>query len=151
MLNSLNIEVLSEDKARMLSAVNLAFVGDAVFDIFVRAQLILLVGDWGINEINRLKVGIVKASQQARIAREVIPLLSEVELGILKRGRNLKTQSVPKNALLADYRYATGFEALLGYLALSGRGDRLQEILSFAWQLCAGDGLLVAKPSLKSR
>lgn len=145
MLNSLNIDVLEESQARVLPAAQLAYVGDAVFDVFVRTHIVYMAGDWGIHEINRIKVGIVKASQQARIAKMLMAHLNEVEQGVLKRGRNAKSQSVPKNAVLADYRYATGFEALVGYLVLSGQGERLNALLELAWELCEGDGLLTIK------
>lgn len=149
MLKSLNIDTVSESSARQMSASHLAYVGDAVFDVFVRSRIIQRFGDWGINQINTIKVGVVKASQQARIAKMLMEHLSESEMAILKRGRNTKTQSVPKNALLADYRYATGFEALVGYLVVSGQQDRLNQLLSLSWELCEADGLLVIKKGLR--
>ncbi len=149
MLNSLKIESMSETKVRMMSATHLAYVGDAVFDFYVRTQILHRFSDWGIHEINRIKVGVVKASQQARLAKVLMEHLTESELSILKRGRNTKTQSVPKNALLSDYRYATGFESLIGYLVLSGQNERLSELLTLSWQTCDEDGLLMVKGRIK--
>lgn len=140
MLESLNLNQLTEPDARALSAANLAYVGDAVYDVFIRLQLVLNYSDWQINAVNKMKVSMVKASMQAKIAKCLMQELGEVELSVLKRGRNTKTQSMPKNALLSDYRYATGFEALLGYLALSGQGERLNAVLETAWQLCNEEG-----------
>jgi len=137
MLECFGLEVINEQRARALSATNLAYVGDAVYDLYIRTQLVYLYGDYGANKVNQLKIKCVRASKQAEIAMCILPTLSEVETGILKRGRNSKSQSVPKNAKLADYKYATGLEALLGYLALSGQDGRLAELLKCAWSVCS--------------
>lgn len=70
----------------------------------------------------------MKAKAQAELLESIQPMLTEEEQTLVKRGRNTKSSTVPKNAELSDYRYATGFETLIGYLYLLGRTDRLMEI-----------------------
>ena len=111
-----------------MSANALAFVGDAVFALYIRERLIGQ-SPGSAHRLHNLSTRYVKASAQARIIQALIPVLDEEEMSVYKRGRNAKTVSMPKNAEMADYRQATGFEALLGLLHLAGRTERLREIL----------------------
>lgn len=79
--------------------------------------------------MSKRAVGYVKASAQAKLIIGIKEMLTEEEWTIVKRGRNQKSSTVPKNALLSDYKYATGFEALIGYLHLTQKEDRIVEIL----------------------
>ena len=110
-----------------LSPLTLAFVGDAVFDLFVRERLVCLANR-PVNRLHSLAVSLVKASSQARAAKRLSEKLSEKELSVLKRGRNAHTNHKAKNASESDYHYATGLEALFGFLYLSGESDRLREL-----------------------
>ena len=110
-----------------LSPLTLAFVGDAVFDLFVRERLVCLANR-PVNRLHSLAVSLVKASSQARAAKRLSEILSEKELSVLKRGRNAHTKHKAKNASESDYHYATGLEALFGFLYLSGESDRLREL-----------------------
>lgn len=111
-----------------LSPLTLAFVGDGVYDLFVRERLVC-EANRPVKKLNEEKVAIVRCSSQARLVEKLIPFLTEEENDVLKRGRNAHTQHVPKNASSADYHSATALEALLGYLYLSGRIDRIRDLL----------------------
>ena len=81
------------------------------------------------HEMAKKAISYVKASAQSNLVKGIKPLLSEEEWTLVKRGRNQKSATVPKNALLSDYKYATGFEALIGYLYLVGDKARVYEII----------------------
>ena len=110
-----------------LSPLTLAFIGDSVFDLFVRERLICLANR-PVNALHSLAVTQVKASAQAVAAKKIAGVLSEKELSVFKRGRNAHTNHKAKNATESDYHYATGLEALFGYLYLSGKLERLREL-----------------------
>ena len=115
-------------------ALVLAYIGDAVYEVFTRKKLLLLHPDMPAHKLHIQNVGYVKAKAQSNSMLIIEPMLSEKELGIYKRGRNAKSATVPKNADLTDYRRATGFEALIGYLHLSGEEDRLNELMEIAFE-----------------
>lgn len=106
----------------------LAYIGDSVYELFVRT-LLVSKGSVQVSKIHKRAVLFVKAKAQAEMADRLENYLTDEEKDIVRRGRNAKTTSMPKNAELADYKRATGFEALLGYLYLNNRLDRLMEIL----------------------
>ena len=110
-----------------LSPLTLAFVGDAVFDLFVRERLVCLANR-PVNRLHSLAVAQVKAPSQAKAAKAIAKKLSEKELSVLKRGRNAHTNHKAKNASESDYHYATGLEALFGFLYLSNETERLREL-----------------------
>ena len=117
-----------EQRAAQLPALNLAFIGDTVFDLYVRT-LLVTQADARVHELHLMSAKRVCAGGQAQAFRRIEPMLSEEELGIYKRGRNSHMGTVAKNASIADYRTATGLEALIGYLFLCGRDDRLTELM----------------------
>ena len=117
---------------REYSPLALAFIGDAVYEVFVRAR-VLAEANTSANTLHKKAIAYVKASAQARAAKALIDTLNEDELAAFKRGRNAKSATVPKNADLTDYRYATGLEALFGYLYLSGKSERLNELMMKAY------------------
>lgn len=112
---------------KQLSPLTLAFVGDCVFELFVRERLVC-AGNCPVNALHKQSVAQVCSSAQALSVQKLAPVLTEEETGILKRGRNAHTNHLPKNSSPADYHAATGFEALFGYLYLDGRIDRLREL-----------------------
>ena len=115
-----------------LSPLTLAFLGDSVYEMFVRTK-ILADGNRPANELHKIAVGYVKAKAQAEAAHKILDILTEEELSVYKRGRNTNIHTVPKNADMADYRHATALEALIGYLYLKGEEERLLKILNVAF------------------
>lgn len=113
---------------KLLSPLALAFVGDGVYDLFVRERLVC-EANRPVKKLNEEKVSIVRCSSQAKLVEKLMPILTEEEFDVLKRGRNAHTQHIPKNATSADYHSATALEALLGYLYLAGRIERIRELL----------------------
>jgi len=108
----------------MHSPAQLAYAGDAVYELLVRSY-VLNNYDISVNKMHILTVKFVKAKAQAYIISKLTDVLTEEEMKIVKRGRNTKVTSSPKNVDFMDYRYATGFEALFGYLFLNNEIDRL--------------------------
>lgn len=116
---------------RNYSPLTLAFLGDCVFDLIIRT-VIVERGNRAAESLHKKKSAIVKAQTQAQMAEVVLERLSEEELAVYKRGRNAKSYSTAKNASVTEYRKATGFEALLGYLYLQDKEDRIIEIIKTA-------------------
>ena len=114
---------------RMLNPLVLAYIGDSVYDTFVRTLLISR-GYGQVSKLHKMSIGFVKAKAQADILERITEMLTPEEQDIVRRGRNTKSSTVPKNADISDYRYATGFEALIGFLYLTGQIDRLMEVIS---------------------
>ncbi len=110
------------------AALTLAYIGDTVFDLYVRTMLVTSA-DAKVHELHLLSAKRVCAAGQAKAFRKIEPMLSEEELAVFKRGRNSHLGTVAKNASIADYRAATGLEALVGWLYLSGRDERLTELM----------------------
>lgn len=120
---------LSNQNKIMYSPAQLAYAGDAVYELLVRSYIIKS-HDTNVNKMHKLAIKFVKANSQAFLINELDAQLTEEEKRIVKRGRNAKVTSSPKNAELMDYRYATGFEALFGYLYLNNEHDRLIELFN---------------------
>ncbi len=114
---------------KMLSPLNLAFIGDTVFDLFVRESLVCQ-GNRPVNKLHNKATQMVKAQAQAAAAEKIMPILTPEELSIFKRGRNAHSNHKAKNASEGDYHYATAVEALFGYLYLSGEMERLRELFN---------------------
>ena len=116
------------------SPLALAYIGDGVYETYVRTRVIAENPDMPAHMLHRETVKYVKAGAQANAMHHIEPLLDERETAVYKRGRNAKSHTVPKHAELIDYRHATGFEALTGWLYLSGEHERLEEIMSYAFE-----------------
>lgn len=110
-----------------ISGANLAYVGDAVIELLIREHLVLSGGKVG--ELNKEADEYVCAGYQSRVADVLAPLLTEAEAAAYRRGKNVRTNSLPKNATHIEYRKATGLEALFGYLYLTGENERLRFLL----------------------
>ena len=118
---------------RQYSPLALAYIGDTVFDLYVRTK-IMERGNLRVTDMHRRAVSLVRAESQAKMARMLQEeVLDPEEVGILKWGRNAKVNTHPKGASLADYHMATGLETLVGFLYLDGRRQRLGEILDRAY------------------
>lgn len=114
---------------RQLSPLVLAYVGDTVYDLYVRTRLIL-TSDATAHGLHVQAARLVCAEGQAAALRSILDKLTEEETAIYKRGRNSHLGTVPKHAAIQDYRAATGLEALLGFLYLDGRDGRLTELMA---------------------
>ena len=135
MLGDLRTREFSKDEARMLNPLQLALIGDAVFEAFIRSYILTQNTALSANKIHVKAIGYVKAKSQSYIMHEIEQYLTEEEETIYKRGRNTKSATVPKNADVRDYRMATGFEALIGYLYLIGDKEKLEFILNKSTEL----------------
>lgn len=121
---------MSREEASMLSPLQLAFVGDSVHALLARASLI--GKNLPVRDMHRAANEAVSAVSQSREAQKVLPLLTEEEAAILRRGRNAHPHhSAPKSASVGEYAGATGLEALLGYLFLTGQEERLRELTPY--------------------
>lgn len=116
----------------------LAFLGDAVYELFIRDRLILCEPIHA-DRLHKMKVRYVRAEGQAAAIKTMLDTLSEEELALVKRARNRKITSKPKNADPVTYKWATAFEALVGYLYLAGETERLDEIMEHAY-VCGENG-----------
>lgn len=110
-----------------LSPLTLAFMGDTVFDLLVRSELIC-EANRPVKDLHSAASKRVCAKAQADGIRAVMDMLSEDELAVFKRGRNAHTGAIPKHASSADYHYATGLESLFGWLWLKGETERIKQI-----------------------
>ncbi len=127
-----DINNIDKSIAINLNPQSLAFVGDAVFSLYIR-QRIVLDEEVNVNLQHKLTTNFVKASGQSEIISKISKMLTEEETKIFKRARNYKTNNIAKNAKVIDYKRATGFEALIGYLYLIGNQPRLDEILNVGY------------------
>lgn len=119
---------VSEREAKNLSPVTLAFVGDAVYSLYVREKLVLS-SDFSTGKLQKLTSAEVSAHGQNITLERILPQLTEDEEAIFKRGRNAKKPTRSKSASVAEYNNSTGFEAVLGYLYLTGKYERINELL----------------------
>ncbi|MDV9864466.1 ribonuclease III domain-containing protein [Clostridioides difficile] len=113
-----------------MSPLVLAYLGDTVYETYIREHLIRQNTQKKVNDLHKLAIKYVKAKAQATIIHEIEIELTEEESKIYKRGRNQKSNTSPKNADIIDYKHATGFEALVGYLYLNNEIERLQYIIN---------------------
>jgi Uncharacterized protein conserved in bacteria len=121
--------VMSTADARSLNPLVLAFVGDSVQQLYVRTKLVeSSSGKSGA--LHKLAVKEIKAVAQAEALERLLPLFTEEETAVYKRARNSKANTTAKNASVADYKKASGFEAVLGFLYLSGQHERLAFLLN---------------------
>lgn len=134
MCNDFNRFLDTETEPNQLSPLTLAFIGDVVYELFVREALVTEANRPN-NELHTKKVKYVSASAQASAYSAIQNSLTEKELSIFKRGRNAHTNHTPKNMSSADYHAATGFEALFGFLYLNGEINRLRELFDIIWKV----------------
>ena len=127
------------DEARLMQPSVLAFIGDAVFNLFIRERLIMNKKGTS-HQLHILATDYVKASSQSKISKALMDNFTEEEAYIFRRGRNAKSTTIPKNAEVQDYKYATGFEALLGYLYLTKQNERLYQLMEQAADIIESHG-----------
>ncbi|EFU75740.1 Mini-ribonuclease 3 [Lachnoanaerobaculum saburreum] len=131
LLKPFNIE---RKEATEFSPLVLAYIGDAVYELIIRSILVSM-GNRPVNKLNRDATSLVKASAQSEIIKLISDSLSDKEYTVFKRGRNSSPHTMAKNASMTDYKYATGFEALIGFLYLDNRCDRALELIKLGVDL----------------
>lgn len=124
---------LPQTDIKTYSPLTLAYIGDSIYDLIIRT-IIVEGGNAPVNTLHKRASSLVKASAQMEMFHAVEEALTEEELGVYKRGRNAKSYTSAKNASVSDYRSATGFEALMGYLYLTGRLERAVELIRLGLQ-----------------
>ena len=127
-MNSFNLSNIDKNKVSLINPLVLAYIGDSVFEVYVRTKVVN-DGMLKTNKLHRLSTEYVKAKAQAEALIRIAENLSEDELDIVRRGKNANSNTIPKNADVADYKKATALEALIGYLFLSDKYERLNEII----------------------
>lgn len=129
MLDNMLFKEYTEQEARQFNPLQLALIGDAVYEVYVRNYVFNKNQGLSAHKIHVEAIKYVKAKGQSDIMQVLEPVLTEDEMYIFKRGRNTKSATVPKNANVRDYRAATGMEALIGYLYLTNKQERLLELI----------------------
>lgn len=120
-----------EEEINMLSPLTWAYVGDCVYELYIRTNLINKT-NLKPHKLHIETIKYVKAKSQAKLLEQIQDKLTEEEKDIVRRGRNAESHHLPKNANVQEYKYATAFEALIGYLYLTKKLGRLKEILNLA-------------------
>jgi ribonuclease-3 family protein len=119
----------TKSDARQMNPLVLAFIGDAIYEVFVRTYLVDENRDMSVHKLHLKAIGFVKAHAQSEFIKKLENELNEEELYFFKRGRNSKSGNIPKNADVQEYRIATGFETLIGFLYVTEQTDRLNYLL----------------------
>ena len=121
---------LDTQEVKTCSPLTLAYIGDAVYELIIRT-IIVDQGNAPVNKLHKKSSSLVNAKAQAQIAVRLSGHLTDEEIAVYKRGRNAKSHTAAKNASITDYRLATGFEALVGYLYLNDQMKRLVELIKW--------------------
>lgn len=114
---------------REFSPLIFAYLGDAVYEVFIRTFVVANNNNVPVFKLHKCSTSYVKAKAQSDIIHKILENLTDDEKDIVRRGRNAKSATIPKNADVTEYKYATGLESLLGYLYLKKDNKRLMEIL----------------------
>ena len=122
------LKAIGEKEARLKNPLVLAYIGDSVYDLYVRTVLVKNSRQQ-VNALHHRSSAIVNAAAQARAAEQIEQLLTEDERQIMRRGRNAHPATTAKNMSVADYKKATGLEALIGYHFLAGNDRRIEELM----------------------
>lgn len=120
----------SEKEARLLNPLVLAFIGDGIYEVFIRTYLVEQNREMLVHKLHVKAISYVKAHSQSEFIKAIESELTEEEMYFYRRGRNAKSGTVPKNADVQEYRAATGFEALIGYLYITEKTERLNYIFN---------------------
>ena len=116
----------------MKNSLVLAYLGDSVFELYIR-EYVISIRDFKVNDLQKIVTSIVSAKGQVKILNSLTEnnILTDDEISVVNNGRNHKTNSHPKNTDIITYKYATGFEALIGYLYLEKNKKRIEEIIKY--------------------
>lgn len=138
----LKMGVVASDKSRSVRTdhpLSLAYIGDAVWELYVRHHL-LAHGIVRPHALQKRSIHFVSAKAQAGVLDKLMPLLTAEEQDIVRRGRNAKSKTTPKNAAVLDYRHSTALEALVGYLYLTNHSERLTQLMERVFELLDAEG-----------
>lgn len=124
-----------ENSLNTYTTASLAYLGDCAIEICVREYLVREAGLSSSAKLNKAALEFVRAARQAEAMKNILPLLTEEENAVFHRGRNMGHSSTPKSATVAEYRNATGMEALFGWLYLAKNRERIDELFRIAYQL----------------
>lgn len=130
---------LQTQDMKTYSPLTLAYIGDAIYELVVRTVLVER-GNTQVKKLHQRASRLVKASAQSAMIETLKPYLTEEEMSEFKRGRNAKAATMAKNATMSDYRRATGFEALMGYLYLTEQWERMLELMKIGIREVEQDG-----------
>ena len=130
---------LQTQDMKTYSPLTLAYIGDAIYELVVRTVLVER-GNTQVKKLHQRASRLVKASAQSAMIETLKPYLTEEEMSVFKRGRNAKATTMAKNATMSDYRRATGFEALMGYLYLTEQWERMLELMKIGIREGEQDG-----------
>ena len=130
---------LQTQDMKTYSPLTLAYIGDAIYELVVRTVLVER-GNTQVKKLHQRASRLVKASAQSAMIETLKPYLTEEEMSVFKRGRNAKAAPMAKNATMSDYRRATGFEALMGYLYLTEQWERMLELMKIGIREVEQDG-----------
>lgn len=125
---------MNEIDIKTVSGAALAYLGDSVIELCVREHLVSL-GYASSARLNEAALEYVRASSQANAMKKILPLLSEEEAAVFRRGRNIGHTTTPKSATVSEYRTATGMEVLFGWLHLMKRRTRIDELFCIAYEI----------------
>lgn len=128
------------ENTNLYSNAALAYLGDCALELCVREYLVKEKGLSSSAKLNKEALLFVKASKQAEAMKNILPVLTNEETDVFHRGRNMGHSNVPRSATVAEYRSATGMEALFGWLYLSKREERIKELFRIAYKLDESDG-----------
>lgn len=124
-----------QEKLNTYSSAALAYLGDCAIELCVREYLVKEMGLSSSARLNKEALRFVKAANQAAAMKNILPVLTEEENDVFHRGRNMGHSSTPKSATVAEYRSATGMEALFGWLHLANKKERINELFRIAYAL----------------
>ena len=131
----------TNDDARQLNPLVLAYIGDAIYEVFIRTYLVEKNREMSVHKLHKECIQFVKAHAQSEFIKKLEEKLTEEEIYFFKRGRNCKSATTPKNADVQEYRFATGFEALIGFLYITDQIERLEYLLNIIVELHKNGGL----------
>ena len=124
---------IEEQDIKSYSPLTLAYIGDGIFDLVIRS-IVVGKGNTSAHQLHRQTSKIVKAAAQSEMIEKILPHLTADEEAVYKRGRNAKSGTMAKNATMVEYRRATGFEALMGYLYLKNDFSRMIELIKIGME-----------------
>lgn len=125
----------NNNDARQLNPLVLAYVGDAIYEVFIRSYLVEKNREMSVHKLHKECIKFVKAHAQSEFIKKLEDKLTDEEIYFFKRGRNTKSATTPKNADVQEYRFATGFEALVGFLYITDQIQRLEYLLTTIIQI----------------
>jgi len=128
---------VNKEDLKMMAPLQLAYIGDSVYELYIRTMILSKGGN--VNKLHKKAIKYVKANAQSASLERLEEVLTDEEKTIVKRGRNAKINTSPKNADLLEYKRATGFESLIGYLFLSKKDKRLVELMEIAHKMPMGE------------